>query len=199
MIHTLDNLTYSSVVTIENNCINVTWPRGQISRNIECLFNVTVLGPEIGDEAGKSTGIVRALYGLKSAGASFRVAIIEAILTVSLHTMLAYVIEASAVVMWSHATNHAFCLKSFTLMSNSMWHQTSWWPMSPDFPFGETSSDTLSISISVDIASAHNVLHFWHPWHKHAPQSYRVLCKLVVFFKYLSATSKYLQLFCFFS
>ena len=31
----------------------------------------TVLGPEFGDNAGKSAVIVRALYGLKSAVASF--------------------------------------------------------------------------------------------------------------------------------
>jgi hypothetical protein len=31
-----------------------------------------VLGPEFGDDAGKLTLIVRALYGLKSAGAAFR-------------------------------------------------------------------------------------------------------------------------------
>jgi hypothetical protein len=32
----------------------------------------TVLGPEFGTDAGKSAIIVRALYGLKSAGAAFR-------------------------------------------------------------------------------------------------------------------------------
>ena len=32
-----------------------------------------VLGPEFGDNTGKSAVIVRALYGLKSVGASFRV------------------------------------------------------------------------------------------------------------------------------
>ena len=32
----------------------------------------TVVGPEFGGNASKSTIIVRALYGLKSAGASFR-------------------------------------------------------------------------------------------------------------------------------
>ena len=32
----------------------------------------TVLGPEFGQDAGKSAVIVRALYGLKSAGAAFR-------------------------------------------------------------------------------------------------------------------------------
>jgi hypothetical protein len=32
----------------------------------------TVLGPEFGDDAGKHALIVRALYGLKSAGADFR-------------------------------------------------------------------------------------------------------------------------------
>ena len=31
----------------------------------------TVLGPEFGSDAGKSAIVVRALYGLKSAGASF--------------------------------------------------------------------------------------------------------------------------------
>jgi hypothetical protein len=32
----------------------------------------TVLGPEFGDDTGKQALIVRALYGLKSAGAAFR-------------------------------------------------------------------------------------------------------------------------------
>jgi hypothetical protein len=32
----------------------------------------TVLGPEFGSDAGKTAIVVRALYGLKSAGASFR-------------------------------------------------------------------------------------------------------------------------------
>ena len=32
----------------------------------------TVLGPEFGEDAGKRALIVRALYGLKSAGAAFR-------------------------------------------------------------------------------------------------------------------------------
>jgi hypothetical protein len=32
----------------------------------------TVLGPEFGDDAGKLALIVRALYGIKSAGAAFR-------------------------------------------------------------------------------------------------------------------------------
>jgi hypothetical protein len=32
----------------------------------------TVLGPEFGDDAGKRALVVRTLYGLKSAGASFR-------------------------------------------------------------------------------------------------------------------------------
>ena len=32
-----------------------------------------ILGPEFGPDAGKSAIIVRALYGLKSAGAAFRV------------------------------------------------------------------------------------------------------------------------------
>ena len=32
----------------------------------------TVLGPEFGDDQGKRAIVVRALYGLKSAGASFR-------------------------------------------------------------------------------------------------------------------------------
>jgi hypothetical protein len=34
--------------------------------------NWTVLGPEFGDDAGKRALIVRALYGMKSAGAAFR-------------------------------------------------------------------------------------------------------------------------------
>ena len=34
--------------------------------------NWTVLGPEFGDDTGKKAFIVRALYGQKSSGASFR-------------------------------------------------------------------------------------------------------------------------------
>jgi hypothetical protein len=37
----------------------------------------TVLGPEFGDDAGKRALIVRALYGLKSAGADFRNHLVE--------------------------------------------------------------------------------------------------------------------------
>jgi hypothetical protein len=36
-----------------------------------------VIGPEFGDDAGKRALIVRALYGLKSAGAAFRNHLVE--------------------------------------------------------------------------------------------------------------------------
>ena len=91
---------------------------------------------------------------------SLRVAIIKAILTVSLSTMLAYIIVASASVMWPPVTSLAFHLKSSILISNIIWHSTNWWPMGNDFPSGKTSNSTLTFSISLDIASVPKVLQF---------------------------------------
>ena len=88
---------------------------------------------------------------------SLRAAIIKPILTISHNTMLAYEIVTSDSVMWPPVTSLAFCLKSLILMSNTMWHQTNWWPMGIGFPSGKTSNATLTFSISLDIASAHKV------------------------------------------
>ena len=89
---------------------------------------------------------------------SLRAAIINAILTVSLDTKLAYVIVVDASVMWSPATSLVFHLKSSILRSNSIWHHTNWWSMGTDYPSGKISNATLIFSISLDIASAHKVL-----------------------------------------
>jgi hypothetical protein len=61
---TLAALNYLDVkmADIENS-----YPTAPISEKLW-----TVLGPEFGDDAGKRARIVRALYGLKSAGAAFR-------------------------------------------------------------------------------------------------------------------------------
>ena len=89
---------------------------------------------------------------------SLRVAFIKTVLTVYLDTLLAYVIVASASVMWHPATSLAFCLKSSIFMSNMMWHCTNWWLMGTDFPSGKTLNTTLTFFISLDMASAHKVL-----------------------------------------
>ena len=84
MTHTLDTMIYFSVVTRETVHIALTmsalhnlefkaadvlnaYVMAPIQENIW-----TVLGPEFGDDGGKSAIIVRAIYGLKSADASFR-------------------------------------------------------------------------------------------------------------------------------
>jgi hypothetical protein len=85
--HTTDTphaMTYVNVVSRESvrialtlaslNCLDVkmsdienAYLTAPITDNVW-----TVLGPEFGDDAGKCALIVRALYGLKSAGAEFR-------------------------------------------------------------------------------------------------------------------------------
>ena len=84
MIHTPDTITYSSVVMRETVCIALTMAMLHdlevkaaevlnayvMAPNHEKIW--TVLSPEFEDDAGKSAVIVRASYGLKSAGASFR-------------------------------------------------------------------------------------------------------------------------------
>ena len=84
MTHIPDTITYSKVVTRETVYIGFTMA---VLHDLEVkaadVLNAyvtapnhekkwTVLGPEFGDDAGKSAMIVRALWGLKSAGASFR-------------------------------------------------------------------------------------------------------------------------------
>ena len=84
MTHTPDTVTYASVVTRET--VHITFTMVALHDLEVKAANVlnayvmvpnhekvwTVLGPECGDDARKSAIIVRALYGLKSAGASFR-------------------------------------------------------------------------------------------------------------------------------
>ena len=83
MTHTPDTITYSSVVTRETVCIALTMAAlHDLEVKAANVLNAyvtapnhekiwTVLGPEFGDDAGKSAVLVRALYGFKSAGASF--------------------------------------------------------------------------------------------------------------------------------
>ena len=83
MTHTPDTITYSSTATRETLCIALTMAA---LRNLEVkagdIFNphvmapnrekiLTVLEPDFWDDAGKFATIVRELYGLKNAGASF--------------------------------------------------------------------------------------------------------------------------------
>lgn len=49
----------------------------------------TTLGPEFGEDAGKKAIIVRALYGLKSAGAAFRAHLGECMASLDYHPCLA--------------------------------------------------------------------------------------------------------------
>ena len=65
-------MTYANVfsrelVTIALTLVALTYLTAPIGEKIKCTF-----GPEFGGDAGKCALIVRALYGLKSAGASFR-------------------------------------------------------------------------------------------------------------------------------
>ena len=84
MTHTLDAITYSSVVTRKTICMALTMAA---LHNLEVkaadILNAfvmapnqetlrTVLGLEFEDDVGKSAIIVRIIYSLKSAGASFR-------------------------------------------------------------------------------------------------------------------------------
>ena len=84
MTHTPDTMMYSSVITRENVCIALTMAvlHGLEVNTADVLHAYvmapisekiwTVFGLEFGDNAGKMAVIVGALYGLKSAGASFR-------------------------------------------------------------------------------------------------------------------------------
>ena len=83
MTHTPDTIPYSSVVTRETVCIALTMSAlHDLQVKVVDVLNANVtapshekiwalLGPEFGDDVAKSTIIVRALYKLKSAGASF--------------------------------------------------------------------------------------------------------------------------------
>jgi hypothetical protein len=85
--HTTDTphaMTYASVVSRESVSISLTLAAlNDLDVKMADIENAyltapivekvwTVLGPELGDDAGKRALIARALYGLKSAGASFR-------------------------------------------------------------------------------------------------------------------------------
>ena len=78
---------------------------------------------------------------------SLRVAIINAIMTVSMETTLAYMIIAHS------------CLKSSILMSNTLWQYTNWWSRGVFTPSGNLNA-TLTCSISFAITSAQKVLPF---------------------------------------
>ena len=83
MTHTSDIITYSSVFTRETVCIALTMAAlHALAVKAADVLNAhvmaptrkkiwTVLGPEFGDDAGKSAITVRVLHGLYSAGASF--------------------------------------------------------------------------------------------------------------------------------
>jgi hypothetical protein len=77
-------MTYASIVSRE--CVRIAFTLAALNDLDVIMGNIdnaylnapitekvwTVLGPEFGDKAGKRALIVRALYGLKSAGAAFR-------------------------------------------------------------------------------------------------------------------------------
>jgi hypothetical protein len=77
-------ITYASVVSRETVCLALSIATlNDLQVKVGDVLNAyimapvtekvwTVLGPEFGQDAGKSAIIVRALYGLKSAGAAFR-------------------------------------------------------------------------------------------------------------------------------
>ena len=76
-------ITYASVVSQETVCLALTIAAlNNLEVKVGDVLNAyitapitkkvwTILGPEFGPNAGKTALIVRALYGLKSAGASF--------------------------------------------------------------------------------------------------------------------------------
>ncbi len=77
-------ITYASVVSCETMHLALTFaPLNDLEVKVGNVLNAhitapvkekvwTILGPEFGLDSGKSAVIVRALYGLKSAGAAFR-------------------------------------------------------------------------------------------------------------------------------
>jgi len=79
-----DTMTYASVVSRETVRIALTYAAlNDLQVKVGDVLNAyitapitekvwTVLGPEFGQDAGKKSIIVRALYGLKSTGAAFR-------------------------------------------------------------------------------------------------------------------------------
>ena len=81
MTHTPDTITYSSVYTREivHSVLTITVLHGLEVKAAEilnmyvmapnCKKIWTILGPELGDDAGKSALILRAVYGLKSVSA----------------------------------------------------------------------------------------------------------------------------------
>ena len=84
MTHTPNTITYSHVVTRETFCTDLPMvalhdlevkATDVLSANMTASNSKkiwTVLGPEFGDDTGKSAIIFRVLNGLKSASASFR-------------------------------------------------------------------------------------------------------------------------------
>jgi hypothetical protein len=76
-------ITYASVVSCETVCLALTFVSlDDLKVKVGDILNAyitapvkekvwTILGPEFGLDSGKSAIIVRALHGLKSAGAAF--------------------------------------------------------------------------------------------------------------------------------
>jgi hypothetical protein len=64
IVMTLDAFKY---VVANMADIEIAYPMAPITEKVR-----SVLGPEFGDDTGKCAFIVRALYGLKPAGAAFR-------------------------------------------------------------------------------------------------------------------------------
>jgi hypothetical protein len=76
-------ITYASVVSRETMCLALTFASlNDLEVKVGDVLNAyittpvkekvwTILGSEFGHDSGKSAIIVRALYGLKSAGAAF--------------------------------------------------------------------------------------------------------------------------------
>ncbi len=77
-------ITYASIASRETVCLSLTIAAiNDLEVEVVDVLNAyitapitkkvwTILGPEFGPNAGKTAIIVRALYGLKSAGAAFR-------------------------------------------------------------------------------------------------------------------------------
>jgi hypothetical protein len=84
MTKALPTIAYASVVSQETVCLSLTIAAlNDLEVKVGDVINAyitapitekvwTTLGPEFGPKAGKTVIIVRALYGIKSAGAAFR-------------------------------------------------------------------------------------------------------------------------------
>ena len=82
--------------------------------------------------------------------------IIKSILTVSINTVLAFIIVACGSFIWPPVTTLAFCLKS----SIWYWILQNWLPRGTDFPPGKTLNATLTVTNALDLSFTHKVLPF---------------------------------------